>query len=156
MKSEFVCSLRCLSGPEWNCINKNSGWQMLGTCRNTYTAGPSQDSAGSWKEKSKMCIDTLAPENSYMCCIWFPLAFIFNASIIHVLSSFALVIQPGRTAVTEDYLTIWILSVDFNCLPGNTFDHSHALSPKESLLPAVFSWSYQDNTSLLLSVCVCS
>jgi len=59
MKSEFVYFLRNLGVAEWNCIHKNSGYQMLDTCRNTCTVGPSQNSADSLKEKSKMCLGSV-------------------------------------------------------------------------------------------------
>lgn len=134
MKSEFVCLLGCLAGAEWNWINKNSGWQVLGTCRNTCTTRPSQDSAGSWKGKFKVGLDILWLQKTAQCAI-VNSSFVSTVNIIHVLSSFALVIQQGTRAITKDCLTIWILSADFNCLPGNTFDHSPALNSKEGLLP---------------------
>lgn len=52
MKSEFVCLPRSFGVAEWSWINKNSGYQMLDSSRNTCTVGPSQSSAGGMKGKS--------------------------------------------------------------------------------------------------------
>lgn len=56
MESEFVCLPRSLGVAEWNCINTNSDYRTLDTCRSTCTIGPSQNSGGSWKEKTETCI----------------------------------------------------------------------------------------------------
>lgn len=80
MKSEFVCLLRSLAGAEWSCINKNSGWQMLGSCRNTCTNEPSQDSADTERRNARWVL-TLCGSRKQLCALFKFLLFLFLISI---------------------------------------------------------------------------